>query len=153
MREHYLDAHGLPDWRGATYAYKRAVSSIYASAGLDRAAQATISAAIRYHVSAAVRERLDDETLDDLGLRRTSFRERSVAKREQQSALISALSPTPSDDAPAMKLHPLRAATGAYTLLSRITAEEVADLSPGVAARLQELVEDIADEVDRLREG
>lgn len=68
MRSRTLNSDGSPDWSGHSFAYRDAVASIYASAGLPPDGQSSIKASIRYHVGNALRERVNAEELEDAGL-------------------------------------------------------------------------------------
>src|SRR4051794_5569154 len=124
LREHFLTDTGEPDWRGSTYAYKIAIGDLYRRAGFQDIG--TISAAVRYHVGNVLRERLTPEQLEDLGLRSSTPRARSVEKRERNKALMAALRPGYGHGGP---VEPVRGLLGAATLLARIDAEAVAALS------------------------
>lgn len=147
LREHYLTDTGEPDWRGGTHAYKTTVGEIYRRAGfLDIS---TISAAVRYHVGNALRERLSPEELDDAGLKADTPRTRSVAKRDRNKALLAALKPGPGQDA--TPIDPVRAILGASSLLARIDEARLAELSPNQRQHSSDLVEVIAGECARLQ--
>jgi hypothetical protein len=88
-REHFYTRTGETDWLGQTHAYRAWVRETLDAAQFSPDMAATVPSAIRYHVGSALRERLDPSTLDALGLRTPSPRERSVEKRQGQSALLS----------------------------------------------------------------
>ena len=83
-REHFFTADGEIDYRGRTHAYRRFVGEVFAGANLPPAETRTLQAAARYHVGNILRERLDPETLSDLGLRQASPKERSAEKRASE---------------------------------------------------------------------
>ncbi|CCQ44650.1 putative uncharacterized domain protein [Pseudarthrobacter siccitolerans] len=49
----------------------------------------TVQAAIRYHIGNIVRERMDADTIEGLGLRSSSPKQRSVEKRGRQSEVLN----------------------------------------------------------------
>lgn len=91
-REHFFTREGDPDWLGRTHAYRRWVREVMSLANVPGETVATLQAAIRYHTGNILRERLDAETLEDLGLVSTSPRERSVEKRERTSSILNLFS-------------------------------------------------------------
>jgi hypothetical protein len=90
-RSMFLRHDGTPDWKGRTHPYRVWVRDAFADAGVRAEEQPTIQAAIRYHVSSVLRERLDDETLADYGLIPKSMKERSADRRQEKDALLKAL--------------------------------------------------------------
>lgn len=88
-REHFFDRAGEPDWKGRTHAYRQWIQEAMSIAHVPPEETATLSAAVRYHSGNVLRERLDDETLEDLGLRKASPRERSIEKRERHAETLS----------------------------------------------------------------
>lgn len=119
-REHFLREDGTPDWKGRTYTYRLYVREIYDALPRDEAT--SVQAAVRYHVGAVLRERVSEETLGEYGLSTESPREKSAERRQTRSAVINALS---SRD---LNGGALLALSAAYTILSRLDAEEVSDL-------------------------
>lgn len=87
-REHFYTQDGSPDWLGRTYAYRRWVRETTTEAGVPSATLSTLQASIRYHSGSVLRERLNAETLEDLGLRPESPRERSVEKRQHAAETL-----------------------------------------------------------------
>lgn len=88
-REHFFTREGSPDWLGRTYAYRRWVREAMDAAHVPADDLPTIQSAIRYHTGNVLRDYLDPETLDALGLKHSSPRERSVEKRERNSGTLS----------------------------------------------------------------
>lgn len=88
-RNHFYTKEGEPDWLGRTYAYRTWVREAMSRASVPSEQLNTIQAAIRYHSGNILRSRLDEETLEDLGLRKSGPRERSVEKRERASTTLS----------------------------------------------------------------
>jgi hypothetical protein len=148
LRGHFYDDDGVQDWRGRTYPYRQVIGDAYGLANVPKDELSTVQAAVRYHVSNVLRERLSADDLEALGLRPSSARERSVEKRERQSALLSAFRNGP---APSEGLDVLRALAAAHALLSRIPAGSLRDLTDQdrrKAART--FLADLSADVDRL---
>jgi hypothetical protein len=92
-REHFFTPEGQPDWLGRTGAYRRWVRETFTLASVPNEDRATVQAAIRYHTGNILRDgRVDADTLEDLGLRAESPRERSTEKRIAQTATLSIFS-------------------------------------------------------------
>lgn len=88
-REHFYTRDGSPDWTGRTHAYRAWNRELMGLANVPPGEIASLQASIRYHSGAALRERLDAEQLEALGLRADTPRERSVAKRERISETLN----------------------------------------------------------------
>lgn len=91
-REHFYTKEGEPDWHGRTYAYRTWVREVMSLGGVPADVLASTQAAIRYHVGNILRDRLDDDQIEALGLRKESPRERSVEKRERTSSALALVS-------------------------------------------------------------
>ncbi|WVX88014.1 hypothetical protein SEA_TFORTROY_26 [Arthrobacter phage TforTroy] len=87
-RAHFFNRNGEPDWTGRTHAYRSWVREVMSDARVPGDEVTTLQAAIRYHSGNVLRERLGDEAIADLGLRKESPRERSVEKRERTSETL-----------------------------------------------------------------
>lgn len=81
LRGLHTGTDGLPDWPGRSYAYRDAVRSIYAAAGLPPESSHATKTALRYHVGVALRERLPEETLAAAGLSDLDPRDRQQHRR------------------------------------------------------------------------
>lgn len=90
-RERFLRDDGTPDWNGRTHPYRAWVREIYSEANIADDDRATIQSAIRYHVGAVLRATLDEDTLQAYGLLPQTPRERSKDRRQNRSALLTAL--------------------------------------------------------------
>lgn len=88
-RAHFFNRDGEPDWTGRTHAYRTWVREVMTKAHVPADEVTTLQAAIRYHSGNVLRERLGDEAIADLGLRKESPRERSVEKRERTSETLN----------------------------------------------------------------
>lgn len=88
-REHFYTKEGDPDWLGRTHAYRLWVREVMSEAHVPGEEVTSLQAAIRYHSGNMLRDRLDDDTLDALGLKKSSPRERSVEKRERTSSTLN----------------------------------------------------------------
>lgn len=73
------------DWKGSTHAYRRWVREAFEKAGIPRDEASSLQAAIRYHAGNILRDRLDPQTLAELGLIAESPRERAAERRETTS--------------------------------------------------------------------
>lgn len=91
-RQHFLRADGSPDLLGKTPTYRRFVTEIYDDSGIPKSELPRVQAAVRYHVSTALRERYDRETLAEYGLDVADGREKSQERRASRAALVAALS-------------------------------------------------------------
>lgn len=122
---------GSPDWKGRTYAYRAFIRDVYDEAGIARGDQPTVQAAVRYHVGAVLRERLDEETLAEYELIAKSPRERSQDRRGAKSAILSAFT--------ARDMHggAMLAISAAYTLLSKLNLDDL----DGLGAREREVAD------------
>lgn len=144
----YTDS-GDPDWRGSTYPYRQAIGEVWSLASVPKDDLHTVSAAIRYHVGNVLRERLDDETLEAIGLRAESPRARSVEKRERQSVLLQAMRPGPGLGE---GLDILRSLTAAHALLGRVPSGAFRDLEdPTQRKAARTLLNDLQTDLDRLQ--
>lgn len=88
-REHFFTREGEPDWLGRTGAYRAWVREVMSQAHIPADEITALQAAIRYHSGNVLRDVLDAETIDDLGLRKESPRERSVEKRERTTEVLN----------------------------------------------------------------
>jgi hypothetical protein len=86
-REHFYTREGEPDWLGRTYAYRTWVREVMSGAHVPSDEVTSLQAAIRYHTGNFLRDRLEPEQIEDLGLRKESPKERSVEKRERSSGI------------------------------------------------------------------
>lgn len=137
-RSQFQRADGSPDWKGRSYAYRNFVNDVYRQANIPADEAATIQAAVRYHVGAVLRERLDDKTLRDYGLIKQSPKERSTERREARTALLNALSHGQVGGGTVMSL------TAALNVLSNVRPSET-ELTP----EEQRLAVLVANEVER----
>jgi hypothetical protein len=88
-RAQFLTRDGDPDWRGQTHDYRVWFSDAADAAGLSGDARRMILDALRYHTSAALRDRLDAATINELGLRAETARERSAERRVAAAHILS----------------------------------------------------------------
>ena len=145
-REHFYTKEGEPDWHGRTYAYRTWVREVTSLANVPADSLSSTQAAIRYHVGNVLRERLDDDQLAELGLRKESPRERSVEKRERISEALALVSGgTALDDADAI-LDAAKAITG---ILRRINAS---GLTPAERRRAKDALQEVCDAAKRAAE-
>ena len=147
-REHFLTAAGEPDWTGKTYDYRTWNGGVWAASGASGDARRQAQAAVRYHVGNVLRERLDAATLEALGLRVESPRERSVEQRAERSALLRSVTGSSSGF---RGVDALRALTSAQALVDRadlsgLDAEERRAAKRAVSALLERL-DALAEEI------
>lgn len=91
-RAHFFTREGEPDWLGRTYAYRTWVREVMSAAHVPGNEVSSLQAAIRYHSGNLLRERLDGDEIEDLGLRKESPRERSIEKRSRTSNMLGIFS-------------------------------------------------------------
>ncbi|MCL3837167.1 hypothetical protein [Aeromicrobium duanguangcaii] len=132
---------GSPDWKGRTHTYRSVVRDAYAESGMPQEVVATVQAAVRYHVGALLRERLDEETLQAYGLHRETPREKSKARRESRNLVVHMAA------AEVDRLETLGVLWGAVRLVSSLDAMVLADGDTAVAVTLLDQLQDHVDEV------
>lgn len=148
MREHFVTDSGEPDWTGRSYGYRQAVQDLYADASVPPDERNRIQSSVRYHVGAVLRERLDDETLESLGIQADSPMERSRAQRAKRSAQLQAIRGGGPDALG--HIDALRALEGASALLARVEPKAVRDLKPKERSAAVAILGRIRDRVDVL---
>jgi hypothetical protein len=135
-REHFFTKTGDVDWTGKTYAYRMWVRQTAIDAGYPPDEVSTVLAAVRYHVGDALRRRIGEEHVVELGLTGETARERSIGKRERASRVLSLVNgqgaETPEDVVELLRLF-----VGA---LGRVDAGTVRSASAEVAATIAEEV-------------
>ena len=151
-REHFYTADGEIDYRGRTYAYRRLVGEIFAAANLPPDDIRTVQAAVRYHVGNLLRERLNPETLADLGLRAESPKARSAEKRTAEGEALRVLRGGAAFTTSEEVLDALRLA---QALLARVDTNAIRALPSGpkrdvgaTAAALEALLETVTAATD-----
>lgn len=144
-REHFSRADGSPDWKGRSYPYRVWVRDVFSDAGTAKNMQATVQSAIRYHVGAVLRDRLDEATLADYDLIPKSPKERSADRRQGRTALLQAL--TSKDLAGGS----LMALTAASTVLAKIEPGDLDDLDGHAAEVAEATLADLERRVKALR--
>lgn len=87
-RERFLNSDGEPDWHGRTYGYREWVREVFALANIPAGDKNRVSAAVRYHVPTALRERLGREKIAELGLDSRLPSERRAKTRQEQTAFL-----------------------------------------------------------------
>lgn len=143
-REHFMTDAGVTDWRGQSYPYRVWVGDVYGLAGVAPEDRSRVSSALRYHVSNVLRERLDEATLESIGLRVESARQRSRELREARAATLRALTGGAVVD-------PVRALTAADALLERVDADDLGDLEGAERAAAVGLLGALAGRLRALR--
>lgn len=147
-----VDARGLftapdgrPDWRGRSWDYRQWVGGLYGPAGVPPAEAQRIQAAIRYHVSNVLRDRLDAEELQEVGLQPESARNRAGAQRAENAAILRAVTGTGLAERDV-----LLALTAAENLLERLDRDDVEDLPARRRSKAEETLAAILAEANRL---
>lgn len=97
-REHFFTREGEPDWLGRTYAYRTWVREIMSKAHVPADEVTNLQAAIRYHTGNVLRDRLEDDVIASLGLKKQSPRERSVEQRERAAETLNFFTGGPAID-------------------------------------------------------
>lgn len=121
-RSHFQEADGNTDWRGKTYPYRTWLHEIFQDAHISKDDLNRVQSSIRYHVSAVLRSRLDQDELERLGMISQTARERSSERRQARSALLATLSGRDANGGALMALTALSA------ILSGLDDDEVVRL-------------------------
>ena len=151
MREHFLTDAGEPDWSGRTYGYRQAARDVYRDSGIPADAVSRVQAAVRYHVGGIVRERVNEDDLEALGLSAATPVERSRDSRARRSAQLQAL--RGGDPEGITGIDALRAIEGARALLSRVVPAELRKAPARDRRAAEGVLGAIADRVDVLRKA
>ncbi len=147
-REHFFTPEGTPDWKGRTHAYRLWVRETMTLASIQADELGTVQAAIRYHVGNIVRERMNEDELQNLGLSATSPRERSVAKRERNTSVLTLFGNGGAAIADADEI--VVAAHMMEAALARISLDEVAGMNAKDRKAVGAALESVADRVNAL---
>lgn len=123
-REHFLMEDGTPDINGRTYAYRKWAGSVYSDAGISGESLTSTKAAVRYHVSNVLRDRLTPEELKERGLLPQGGREQAADRRAARTAVLNALS---SRD---LQGGAMLAVSAAWTVLSKVDGADLDELPP-----------------------
>jgi hypothetical protein len=143
VRSHFGRADGSPDWKGGSHPYRVFVRDLFGEADVSKSQQAGIQAAIRYHVGAVLRQRLDADALAEYGLIPQTPRQRSADRRHARTA--EAVAPDRGD------VHSL--VSGAHILLRQLTPGHVALVPADEVDELRGLLADLAERVQTLQAG
>lgn len=145
LREHF-DLAGEPDWAGRSPAYRRFIRDCYRDAGYPRDEAQTIQRRLSYHVSTRLRERVDPERLEDLGLKTDDVTSRVRDRRLVQSAKLATL-----DERAEGTPDAVRALAGALVVLQRITPDDLAALDGAAVGQARAVLARLTDRVAELR--
>lgn len=150
LREKYEDPDGSgPDYRGRTWEYREAAAQIYRDAAeeVDPATIKRMRNSVRYHVSTALRARIENRPgeLERLGLQADSIRVRARGRDKQRRLLNSP--PDTADDGSlsARVIHHARA------LLGTVSADDLAELPDVMRESVGQALSEIVEESVRLR--
>jgi hypothetical protein len=143
LREHFITDAGEPDWSGRSYGYRQAVREIYSDSGLPAEAVSRVQAAVRYHVGSVLRERVDGDAIESLGMSPDAPVVRSRASRARRSAQLQAL--RGGDPEGFVGIDALRAIEGARALLSRVSPADIKAAPAGERRAAGEILRAIGD--------
>jgi hypothetical protein len=146
-RAHFFTKEGEPDWLGRTYAYRSWIRETMSDANVPGAEITSLQAAIRYHSGNILRRRLDQDTLDELGLVKSSPRERSIEKRERTSETVSLFNGGAEFDSADAILSVCRLANVA---LARVSTRFVSGLTAKRRQMVREALQMVADHAEEL---
>lgn len=141
LRSHFTHDGG-PDWRGRSGAYRAAMAEVFGLAAVPVSDRQRLSATLRYHISIALHERLDEATIVNLDMRPISSRQRLQERHRKQAALLAAAK-SAAGQYPAV-----RALESALALLTG--ASGLDDLPAEDRAKVRELARAVGTEADRI---
>lgn len=147
-RQYFTDSDGFPDWRGRSYPYRQWVGGVYGDAGVPPEDRARVSASLRYHIGNALREALDPETLESLGLSADSPLARAKVQRGERADLLRSVTGSTTG---LESVDALRAIASARGLLLRVSPAAIADLTPDEAGEAGSLLDDVSRQARALR--
>ncbi|MEU4568651.1 hypothetical protein [Micromonospora sp. NPDC023956] len=150
LREHFLTPKGEPDWAARTWPYREFVRERYSEAGYAGDELKSTQAAVRYHVSRMVRERLSPETIEDLGLQKESSVDRSREKRGVTKALLAAAREIPEGQTNADLIRSLGAA---LLVLERVDEKAVAELGEREKAQARTVLRKVRERAASLADA
>lgn len=101
-RQHFVTRTGEPDWLGRSHAYRAWVRETTSLAGIPADQTTGLLTSIRYHAGNALRARLDEATLADLGLLKAAPKERQQERNADLSRTLSVLDGGRVTDGPTM---------------------------------------------------
>ena len=146
-REHFFTRSGEPDWLGRTYAYRTWVREVMSRAHVPNDEITNLQAAIRYHSGNALREKLDGDEVEALGLRKESPTERSRENRERASATLQFFTAGPELIDPAE----IRAVCRLIeTALGRVNAQTIGAMPARARRETREALRRVADRAGEL---
>lgn len=140
----------LDDWRGRGPEYREIVREVYEAAGVPADDFARLQKAIRYHISNEIHDRLSDKQLEELGLIKSTAKDRQRSDREAKSAVLAAVGVGVDDNSLRRNLPMVLAYAEALMEFAEEQSEAPKSLTPDrrVAARLA--LEAISKRADRL---
>lgn len=150
-RNHFFTREGTPDWLGRTATYRAWVRETYSLATVPQADLGTIQAAVRYHSGNVLREQLSPETLEGLGLRVISPRERGTERYERDAKTLAVFG---SGGAAITELETiLEAAKVIEVTLRRMSVDSVASLTKARRAEVRVALETVLARVNAILEA
>lgn len=141
LRSHFTHDGG-PDWRGRSGAYRAAMAEVFGLADVPVSGRQRLAATLRYHISIALHDQLDESTIVNLDMRPISSRERLQERHRKQAALLAAAKGT------AGQYPAVRALESSLALLSG--AAGVDGLPAEDRAKVRKLAQAVVTEAERL---
>lgn len=154
LRAKYEDRNGRPDLRGRSQAYRDAVAQIYRDAGIPPDATSNLQAAVRHHISTALREYMTEHgyTAEDYQyykLHPDSMAMRNRLKEQHGRAAMAAARPEGQAESPENMLHAAERAVRDLGLLGK--GESGAGLTPSEHEQLRESLDALDQYIAKIR--
>ncbi|MFG3710114.1 hypothetical protein [Micromonospora sp. NPDC047730] len=152
LREHFLTPSGEPDWAARTWEYRHFIVDRYSDADYSQEESRATQAAVRYHVSKYVRERLSPQEVADLGLRSESSVDRSREQRDARRALLNAArhQVAPGSEGGPGSADVLRAIAGALLVLQHIDPAALAEMTETDRVQAQAVLSRLVSRAEQL---
>lgn len=137
IRSRFKDSEGNRDWAGRTHDYRMTIARMYVDAAVPAEVVGAVQAALRYHVGNYLRDHLDAEELERVGLLAASPKERIQSARAELSAMTDAFRVSRAGD------DCLKLLTAALQCVERVEAQ-VDTLDAETLGAAQSLAADVA---------
>ena len=132
--DHFTDAYGTPDWRGRAWAYRQWYGDALGAADIPPGDRARLTTAVGYHVANYLRERLDPETLEAIGVSPYTPRQRKQLYDRRRSQLVRGMTGQRTGDGSADGLARLKAIEAILAGGIPLPSDESSDESDELAA-------------------
>jgi len=143
--DHFTDAYGNPDWRGRAWAYRQWYGDALSEADIPPTERPKLTTAVGYHVANYLRERLDTDTLESIGVSPYTPRQRKQQYDRRRSELVRGFTGQKTGDEAADGLARLKAIeailSGGITSNSGDESDEIKALASRLALRLLTVAE------------